>query len=103
MLDYMNGPIRQLEIAGQELAPFFSISRDITPFESLGKWEIRLIRREESDEAISIIQDAIRRAPDRTKIPVKKNFYNTVGEVEIDETKAQIYVVRFEDMGDDQW
>lgn len=96
----MSGPIRQLEIAGQELAPFLSASREVTPLDSRGKWVIYIIRRAESDEAVEIIRQAIRQAPDATHIPVKINFCMEVGEVEIDDSNQNVYAVHYEDRGE---
>lgn len=96
----MTGPIRQLEIAGQELAPFLSASREVTPLDSRGKWVVYLIRRAESDEAMEIIRQAIRQAPNASQIPVKMNFCMEIGEVEIDDSNREVYVVHYEDKGE---
>lgn len=58
------------------------------------------MRRPESDRAIMAIKDAIAKAEDPDHIPVKINWKNAWGKIEIDDTTEHTYKVDFENMGD---
>lgn len=94
----LNRMVRQLEIAGQELAPFIEFSGNVTPMGSKGKWRAKLLRLPQADEAIERIAHAVRNARDQNKIPFTLNWKEMVGRVDIDTSRKGLYVVYVEKM-----
>lgn len=95
MLDRM---VRQLEIAGQELAPFIEFSGSVTPMDSKGKWRAKLIPLPQADAALDAITQAVRNAPNPDRIPFTLNWKNMLGRVDLDRSNEELYVVHVEKM-----
>lgn len=55
------------------------------------------MRRKESEEAFAIIQRAIAEAEDPERIPVKVDWEDTVGLIEIDDSHEDAFIVDFEE------
>lgn len=87
--------IQQFEVAGQELGLFNVTDYKIRRF----TWRLNCLRRPESDRAIMAIKDAIAKAKDPEHIPVRINWEDTYGIVEIDDSDEVAYMVDFEEMG----
>lgn len=85
--------IRQLEVAGQELAPFIEKAHPITPLGSEGKWHMRLIRLPEAEGPIAEIIKAVRSAKDPEAIPIRINFEDILGTIDIDTSVYGQFVV----------
>lgn len=94
----LNRMVRQLEIAGQELAPFIQYSGSVRPLGSKGKWRAKLLRLPQADEVIDIIEDAVEKAPDPDMIPFKINWRDMLGRVEVDTSNKAVYIVYVEKM-----
>lgn len=91
--------VTQFEYAGQELAPHMGWSREVTPINSRGKWEILLVPRDECDQALAVMRRELRRAPNPNNVLVKMNFRDRWGKVEIDTDHQGFYLFHFEDLG----
>lgn len=87
--------IKQFEVAGQELG-IFNVN-DYKPRRFT--WRLSCLRRPESDRAIAAIKEAIAKAEDPDRIPVKINWKSAWGIIEIDDTDEMSYLVDFEEMG----
>lgn len=84
--------ICQLEIAGEEMAPYIVGAKGVTPIGSAGKWELALRRRSETDKALGTIWKAVSEAKDPERLPMRMNFDRIVGSVAFDPDSYLLYV-----------
>lgn len=87
-------PIRQLEVAGQELA-FFAFR-----CERAGRhaWTLLCTRNKASDKAIAAVKQALEGIADRDRVPITYNWEEAYGSVEIDDVSNKYaYIIHFED------
>lgn len=86
--------VKQFKVADQEMGVFNVADRKIGRY----AWRLHCLRRKESDEAIAVIKQAIAEAEDPERVPVKINWKDTVGLIEIDDTSSdRSYIIEFED------